>query len=196
MMVPGLVVGKRFHTNEDIVIRESDGLVVRSRAVNLMAGGVNPASFERIRGTPWAPQGEVQDSIPEIPRAPVEPTATEEEPESGGPVPRAVRITREVVSRYGPSPGCLKCRAWARGDMSQPTRPHTPACRARLEQCMREDESTRRMVEEADARRTRYMAEEVEKAVKKAKPKAKSKSSGGPSDVGSLFVHSGDMLGK
>ena len=36
----------------------------------------------------------------------------------------------------------------------------------------------------------------VKKAVKKAKPKPGKKTSGGPSDVGSLFVHTGDMLSK
>ena len=44
-----------FHTEEHIVARKVDGLVIRSRAVKAMLGETTLAYLDMIKGSPWAP---------------------------------------------------------------------------------------------------------------------------------------------
>ena len=67
---------------------------------------------------------------------------------------RDFRITKELLEKYGLTPGCMGCTARKHGS---DRRAHTVRCRKRLEQCMRDDEN------EALNRRDRRIAGEVER---------------------------------
>ena len=157
--LPGLWVGKRFHTNEDVVIRESDGAAVRTKAVKVMPEPLTAEMLSRIRGIPSAPKGAVQDDVPdvEVPRVSDgpegEPEGPEGEPEM--PVPRSMRITQDVVERLGYSDKCLKCRCWARGDYSRPGLGHSVECRRRIERLLGRDELLKKRHDEAEERKNR-----------------------------------------
>ena len=50
----GTGLGKRFHTEEHIVARRRDGLLVRSRAVKVMPEETTLEDLDAIKGSPWA----------------------------------------------------------------------------------------------------------------------------------------------
>ena len=52
---------------------------------------------------------------------------------------RRVLITHDMIARYGPSPGCAKCRAIHAGDVSRPALGHSEVCRARIEEKWAQD---------------------------------------------------------
>ena len=51
----GTWLGKRFQTEEHIVARRGDGLVIRSRAVKVMPEKTTLEDLDAIRGSPWDP---------------------------------------------------------------------------------------------------------------------------------------------
>ena len=64
-------------------------------------------------------------------------------------VPRAMRIMKPDLVRYGYTKGCRKCEMMRRGDNSQPTLGHSPDCRRRIEaEVRKEDSPQRRRLEE------------------------------------------------
>ena len=50
-------LGKRFHTEEHIVARTEDGLVIRSRAVKAKLEETTMEDVDAIKGSPWASAG-------------------------------------------------------------------------------------------------------------------------------------------
>ena len=64
-MVLGHVPGKRFHTEEHIVARRGDGLVIRSREVKVMPKKTTLEDLDAIKGSPWARSGVLRDVLPE-----------------------------------------------------------------------------------------------------------------------------------
>ena len=64
----GTWLGKRFHTEEHIVARKRDGLVIRSRAVKAMPADITLEDLDAIKGSPWAPSGVWGDALPAVPR--------------------------------------------------------------------------------------------------------------------------------
>ena len=56
----GTWLGKRFHTEEHIGARNGDGLVIRSRAVEVMPEPTTMDDLDAIKGSPWAPFGRDQ----------------------------------------------------------------------------------------------------------------------------------------
>ena len=53
----GTWLGNCFHTEEHIVARTRDGLVIRFRAVKLMAEVTTSEDLDAIKGSPWASLG-------------------------------------------------------------------------------------------------------------------------------------------
>ena len=98
----------------------------------------------------------------------------------GGLQPRSAKITFDIVTRYGVSEKCAKCRAMKRGDFSQPALGHSKECRTRIENMMREDPEMKDRLDRAEERKNRYIAERVEQAVTKQESEAAQSSSSGP----------------
>lgn len=164
--IPGIWLGMRFHTGEHIVAKGSDGGVVRGRAIREVPHQLRREDLDGIRGSPWAPSGVVTyhpnpDKVDsERANSPVILTDASE------PVriqPRSVYLTREMFDRLGFTPGCAKCRGLEH-NLPQGTLGHSPKCRARMERLLQSDKDFSRRLEQAEARKTRYLAEEVERA--------------------------------
>ena len=64
----GTWLGKRFHTEERIVARKGNGLVIRSRAVKAMPEETTMDDLDAINGSPWAFYGVLRDVLPDVPR--------------------------------------------------------------------------------------------------------------------------------
>ena len=62
---------------------------------------------------------------------------------------REFRITAAMLSRLGPTSHCAGCQAWSAGGRH---RPHTSACRARIERCL-QDAGESAVLERRDVRR-------------------------------------------
>ena len=54
----GMWLGKRFHTEEHVVARKRDGLVIRFRAVKAMPEETTLDDLDNIKGSPRTPSGE------------------------------------------------------------------------------------------------------------------------------------------
>ena len=52
---------------------------------------------------------------------------------------RAIPIQRKYLEQYGFTEGCPKCRAIQRQDETHPTLAHNAACRARIEELLKND---------------------------------------------------------
>ena len=57
-----------FRTEEHIVARRGDGLVITSRAVKLMPEVTTTEDLDAVKGSPWAPSGVLRDVLPDVPR--------------------------------------------------------------------------------------------------------------------------------
>ena len=112
--LPGTWLGKRWNSDEHLVAM-SDGKVVRSRGVRTRpleeSWSVEPISG--IRGSPWDPSStmtyeKLAEGNPW--KIPETKTARPVESAESVPVPRGFKITRSMVTKAGPTPGCHKCR--------------------------------------------------------------------------------------
>ena len=74
-----------------------------------------------------------------------------------GHVPKPVYLTQTVIQLFGPTPGCRKCLAGMSSERCD--LPHTPECRERLTDLMRQDDRYRSLVEAADERQVMRVAE-------------------------------------
>ena len=105
----------RFHTNEAVVMRCSDGVMIRTRSIQRQEREVTMEMLNKLVGVPWDPTGVVRaradgghpDGAHVIPR--------QISNEDGLPVtreqtPRSMYITNDLIWQYGPKAGCPKCR--------------------------------------------------------------------------------------
>ena len=53
----GVWLGKPFHTEEHLVARATDGVVVRTRSVQSLPNAISMDFLNKIVGAPWAPTG-------------------------------------------------------------------------------------------------------------------------------------------
>ena len=74
-----------------------------------------------------------------------------------------MKITAEMLERYGYSDGCHRCRALQRGHM-EATVAHTKDCRKRIEAEAVKDPVYQERLQKAVDRKTRFLADEVERA--------------------------------
>ena len=80
-----------------------------------------------------------------------------------GHAPKRVRITEPIILKFGPTPGCMKCRAFTVNDKAYRYVHHMPECRERVTDLMRQDHEYRILVELADARYVQRAAELLER---------------------------------
>ena len=159
----GTWLGKRFHTEDHTVARKGDGLVIRSRAVKLMSDVTTSEDLDAIKGSPWAPSGVLEDVLPDVPR----PVLRRDEPfvpDEECPVPRKMKITHDLIKRFGYTPGCAKCRKLSRSEYSHPSLAHSQVCRLRIERASKSDPVYRDRVERAEQRKIDFYAKEVERS--------------------------------
>ena len=163
---PGIWVGKKLHTDEHLVMKE-DGLVVRSRAVRENSQELKMEDFDKLLSTPHDPLGAVRTAMRSI-RAEVQTKDPPLEDELAF-KPRRAKITKNIIEKFGPTPGCAKCRAIERGDRGHEAVGHSAACRERIEDLMKTDETFKARVEKADERINKCLAEYMEQQVNNKK---------------------------
>ena len=167
----GIYLGKKAGTEENLVMTMS-GSVVRARAVREVHRRLCLQDLEVLSGTPHDPAGVLRPAGRDEGRH--EDLAAEERGDfDAGPTPKRVQITKEVVSKFGPTPGCVKCRGVMAGDKSYQYVHHNHECRTRMESLMRQDEKLSKVLEAAEERQVRRIAELLEKRDKEAKAKEK-----------------------
>lgn len=151
----GIYLGKQFASDE-FLVSTTEGEVVRARAVLPRPGGVKLTKemLDKIKGSPWNPTGVITHDARVLPPRGQEAPQGDGQGESG-PAPRGVRITNEVLERFGFTPLCPRCQAIQRGDPHRSTH-HSRDCRRRLEEAMEQSESHARAVENAAERKRRY----------------------------------------
>ena len=160
--VEGLWLGKRFSSDEHIVSRLSDGKVFRSRSVQALGREASGEEVRAIIGRPWAPTGTLTSAGEDIPR----PSLPREVPvEPAGFQARSVYITKDVLAKFGFTKQCHKCRILARGDEGKGV-PHSKECREIIEEKMNNDPVLRERLVNAEEKKVRCLAEEVERNVK------------------------------
>ena len=159
--VEGIWLGKRFHSDEHIVCRTSDGEVVRTRSVKSLPCKVTMELLDKIKGVPWAPTS-VHRQDGEVRKPVLKPEETKGETLSAN--PRSMRITAEMVDKHGYSKDCKKCRAMSRGDNSQPALGHSSECRIRIEGLLGSDERFGERLRETEARKTRFYEGEIKRS--------------------------------
>ena len=209
--VLGTWLGKRALSDEHVVAVDS-GEVCVSSAVRLLPDSES-WSLDRINniiGTLWNPRGADQAERREVevevipaglpldPGHPVQPRL--QQPEG---VPREIYIRREHLSKYGYTEGYMKCRSIR--ESFQITRLHSSSCRERICEHMKSEGNVADL-EEADERKMRYYAREVEQADRESK-KARfvapentqeelPPNSGGPSSSSTLWKPLGKRSGE
>ena len=159
----GMWLGKRFHTQEDIVARNGDGLVIRSRAEKAILEETTLDDLESIQGSPWASSGVVRDVLPDVPR----PMLSRDEPPflpvEERLVPRNMKITQDIQRKFGHTPGFAKCRKLSRSEYSHPSLAHSQDCRTRIEAISRTDPVYFDRAERAEQRKIDFYAKEVQR---------------------------------
>ena len=121
-------------------------------------------NYEHIASTPHDPLGTLRRArAPDLQQRGQDPGEDDRDGGSREYVPKRVQITKEMVLRYGPTKGCRKRPGIASGDGGYQHVHHSEACRARLEEAMKDDEAFRRNLEKANHRRTERLAKELEK---------------------------------
>ena len=162
----GMWLGKRFHTQEDIVARNGDGLVIRSRAEKAMLEETTLDDLDSIKGSPWAASGVVRDVLPDVPR----PILSRDEPPfllvEERPVPRNMKITQDIPRKFGHTPDCAKCRKLSRSEYSHPSLAHSQDCRTRIEAASRTDPVCCDRAEREEQRNIDFYAKEAERMVR------------------------------
>jgi hypothetical protein len=156
----GVWLGKRFHTEEHLVARVSDGVVVRTRTVQAMPNQISMEVLNKIAGAPWAPAG-IMKGAEQVPRARLDPEEVVDVPEPFQ--PRSMRITKELIDRLGSTAKCHKCRLIMQGDTSKPTLGHSRECRERIEMRIKEDPVLNAKLNEINEKKDRYLAVEGER---------------------------------
>ena len=151
------ILGKRAGSDENLVMTQ-DGNVVRARAIKEAYRALRLQDLDVLRGSPHDPTGTFRGEARDGGR----PEHLEEDARSdfgGGPTPKRVQITKEVVNRFGATPGCLKCRGVVAGDRSYQYVHHSQDCRSRMENLMRQDDLFSKKLEAAEERQMRRIAE-------------------------------------
>ena len=77
-------------------------------------------------------------------------------------MPRNMKITQDILKKFGFSPGCEKCMKLSRNEYSHPSLAHSQECRVRIEAASKADPTYRDRVERAEQRKMEFYAKEVE----------------------------------
>ena len=159
----GTWLGQRFHTEEHTVARKGDGLVIRSRAVKAMPEETTLDDLDAIKGPQWATSGVLRDALPDVPRPILSRGEPPLVPVDERPVPRNMKISQDILKKFGCTPGCAKCRKLSRNEYSHPGLAHSQDCRTRIQAASRADPVYRGRAERAEPRKMAFYAKEVER---------------------------------
>ena len=110
----GVWLGKRFHTEEHLVARATDGVVVRTRSVQSLPNAISMDLLNKIVGAPWAPAGVMKGNQEVVCPARLRPEDPVEIYEPF--VPRNMKITKAIINKFGYSRRCPRCRALTQGE--------------------------------------------------------------------------------
>ena len=135
-----------------------DGFVVRSRAVKAMPEPTTMDDLDAMKGSPWAPSGVLKGVLLVVPRPILSRDDPSVEPDEERPVPRNMKISQDIVKKFGYTPICAKCRKLSRNEYSQPGLAHSQDCRTRIEAASRTDFVYRDRAERAEQRKMDFYA--------------------------------------
>ena len=127
----GLWLGKRWESDEHI-IGTSDG-IVKCRGIAQVPATErwNRKAVEELKGTPWNWAGDAPDIANEA-FIPLDASRVRDpDPPMPAAVPRQLKITIEMLEKFGYSPNCVRCRGLV-GHGPTPTSAHEPHCRRRI----------------------------------------------------------------
>ncbi len=116
------------------------------------------ADLVNIKTRPWERTGVITQDTPSKPPRSTDPPSG---PSASDPVPRGVRITKDLLERYSLTKGCSKCEAIRREDDSN-TVSHNRECRERIEHAMAQNAEHREKLKEVEERQNKYLARRVE----------------------------------
>ena len=175
----GVYLGFSMRSGEHF-IGTSEG-VMRTRDVHRKAeeDRWDGAALQQVIGAPWdlKPAEEVKQGDDGGPlEAPAPPPADPRHV----PVPRRIRITKEMLERFGYTPNCIGCD-YMRDERGY--RMHTEACRKRLGECFQSDEILQERAARAEDRMNQWRADRQDKVGRNAPV--------GDDVVGSGVVNSG-----
>ena len=161
--IPGVFIGMKLNSGEKVVATENGIIKVRSIRRRLEFERWNIEEHQWINKFPWRPySNSEEDEVHIRPPQPVTPDAVHGESvqrqRDGDPVPRPFSITRKDLINDWYTPGCPGCQA-AANDFRY--KPHTVACRQRLETAMLADDLGSNRVKEAKAREDAYLEQAV-----------------------------------
>lgn len=86
-------------------------------------------------------------------------------------VPRHMYVTQAVLSKFGPTVGCVKCDAVTNG-RSEP-RPHSVACRERMMGTLKEDPHMKQIEMQQEERMINILTRELDRADEMARNNAR-----------------------
>ena len=163
---PAVWLGKRWGTTEHMVATE-DGAVTHCRAVQRLPAVQRWSKdrVEAIKGTPHEPQPSERAAGEPIVLRP-RPSADAEGDEAvvaraiEEAAPRGFRIAKADLERWGYTAGCPRCATTMRGKRLAPGVNHNAACRARLEEEMKQASDPR--LQRMEARQSEYFARQNE----------------------------------
>ena len=164
--IPGVFIGMKMNSGEKLIATETGIIKVRTIRRQLEAERWNVEQHQWINKFPWRPYSNSnEDEVHIRPPQPVTPEADNGErmqhQRDGDPVPRPFSITRKDLINYGYTPGCPGCQA-AANDFRY--KPHTIACRKRVEEAMLADDLGSNRVKDAKAREDAYLEQAVRAA--------------------------------
>ena len=126
--------------------------MIRSRAVKVMPEPTTLDDLDAIKGSPWCPSGVLKDVLPGVPRPILSRDDPSAEPEERR-VPRNMKITQDILKKFGYTPGCARCRKLSRNEYSHPSLAHSQDCRIRIEAANKADPTYRERVERVEQRK-------------------------------------------
>ena len=156
----GWWIGKKFDSNEHFVMAES-GKVFRTRCVRESGALIKMEDFNKLKCEPHNPTGALRNTE-ELPTARMTSIEIEEDKEAIKLAPRRMRITVEVVNKFGGTVGCQACRIVEREGVSRAGAPHSERCRKRIEELMSKDPAFAEKLKEVEDERDRFMGNWVE----------------------------------
>ena len=104
----------------------------------------------------------LKDVLPDVPRPILSRDDPSVEPDEERFVPRNMKITQDILKKFGYTPSCAKCRKLLRNEYAHPSLAHSQDCRIRIEAARKADPTYRDRVERAGQRRNAFCAKEME----------------------------------
>ena len=138
-----------------------EGKVVRARAIEEMHKTLRMEDLVKLMGTAHDLVGTLRAAVRDERRG--DELAAPEVEDDSKYVPKRVQITKPIIEQFGPTSGCRKCQAVMSNNKEYQFVHHTTECRDRRAELMRQDERFRRLVEAADERQVRRLAEVLER---------------------------------